>query len=212
VVSALLNKKADIKSRAPPGATVLHLAASNGDKEIVMTLLERGADPRERDNTGWTAAHRAAAEGHKDVVMMLLDADNDIEDRIGILSMLISLCPDDYIFPKLLGDTLCKEGNPQEAVAAYDLAIQLYPRNKSVKKVEEIEHGDVFCVGCKKKIKGIWYHCPAGDGFEVCQGCHDTPLGESHTFLTGHRLLAIPSEEYLHLVGLSETSKEEVNQ
>jgi len=127
-------------------------------------------------------------------------------------TMLISLCPDDYIFPKLLGDTLCIEGNPQEAVAAYDLAIQLDPRNKSVKKVEEIEHGDVFCVGCKRKIKGIWYHCPAGDGFEVCQGCHDMALGESHTFLTGHRLLAIPSEEYLHLVGLLETSKEEVNQ
>jgi ankyrin repeat protein len=200
VVRELLsNRRTDVKTRTPSGTTALHFAASNGHNEIVITLLSKGADSSERDNTGWTAAHRAAAGGHKTVVMTLLDVGKDVEHQIALLFMLVGKFEDDHIYPKLLGDTLCKAGNLDEALAAYDTATGLNPFNRNVLRISNIQHGGITCTGCRHSITGIWFHCVACDQLEMCSRCHDRQF---HSEDTGHQFMAIPSREWLRTAGL----------
>jgi ankyrin repeat protein len=204
VVKELLSaKKTDVKARTPSGTTALHLAASNGHNDIVMALLNKGADSNERDNTGWTAAHRAAAGGHKHVVMTLLHVDGDIEHQIVLLFMLVDKFPEDHIYPKLLGDTLCKSGNFDDAVEAYNAATGLNPFNKDACRIEDIQHGDVTCFSCQRKVTGIWYHCVSCDQLDMCDDCYNI---QSHSEETGHQIMAIPSRQWLQSAGLIDGS------
>lgn len=204
VVKELLsNKKTDVKARTPSGTTALHLAASNGHQDIVMALLHKGADPNERDNTGWTAAHRAAAGGHKKVVMTLLHVSGDIEHQIVLLFMLVDKFPEDHIYPKLLGDTLCKSGNFEDAVEAYNTATGVNPSNKGALRIEDIQHSDVTCFSCQRKVTGIWYHCVSCEQLEMCDDCYNI---QSHSEETGHQIMGIPSRQWLQSAGLIDGS------
>jgi ankyrin repeat protein len=49
----------------------VHVAASEGNEEVVKQLLENGADVEVKDSDGWTALHRAASEGHEEVIKLL---------------------------------------------------------------------------------------------------------------------------------------------
>jgi len=54
------------------GATALHIAAREGNSEIVKTLIEYGADIDSVDNENWTPLMRAAISGNKEIVDLLL--------------------------------------------------------------------------------------------------------------------------------------------
>ncbi|KAJ7271992.1 hypothetical protein B0H12DRAFT_1008394 [Mycena haematopus] len=56
-----------------PQETLLHIAARNGDKELVEWLDTHGADPEERDSRGLTAFHVALQCGHIPVVAYFLE-------------------------------------------------------------------------------------------------------------------------------------------
>lgn len=68
----------------------IHLAAWQGNAEIVKLLLERGADVNARGNGGRTALHYAIEHHHPDVVQLLVSHGADInvvDDERGLSAM-----------------------------------------------------------------------------------------------------------------------------
>lgn len=57
------------------GASLLHIAAKNGEVGLAKKLIDAGADVNAETTMGHTPLHRAAAKGHIDVVNILLDSD-----------------------------------------------------------------------------------------------------------------------------------------
>ena len=54
------------------GRSALHLAAANGDRELVEMLLSSGANPNVQNRVGETPLHFAAAHGHLETVRILI--------------------------------------------------------------------------------------------------------------------------------------------
>ena len=68
IVRTLLDAGVDVDSRRGDGATALHLAAFDGNAEVVEELLARGADLSLRDNVfDGTPAGWASAGGHENL-------------------------------------------------------------------------------------------------------------------------------------------------
>lgn len=63
--------------------TVLQMAASNGDTEVLKQIIEYGAEVNAIDGTYGTALKVAATFGHKEIVEMLLDSGADINLNAG---------------------------------------------------------------------------------------------------------------------------------
>ncbi len=80
-VMSLIERGADIHSRANYGMTALHWACMYGHTVVASLLLERGADIHSRDNNGWTALHRACRYGHTAVASLLLERGVNIRSR-----------------------------------------------------------------------------------------------------------------------------------
>ncbi|CAK9251837.1 unnamed protein product, partial [Sphagnum jensenii] len=67
-------KGADAKAADKYGETPLHLAAKNGEFDLVKYLVEeKGADAKAADKDGNTPLHRAAKNGKLDVVKYLVE-------------------------------------------------------------------------------------------------------------------------------------------
>jgi len=71
---ALLNRGAEIDTRADDGRTPLMLAASKGFADLVSFFLQKGADRSLTDNSGNTAAALASAKGSREVGSLLQNA------------------------------------------------------------------------------------------------------------------------------------------
>jgi ankyrin repeat protein len=71
---ALLDRGAEIDSRAEDGRTPLMLAASKGNADLVAFFLHAGADPALTDNSGATAASLASSKGNREVAALLQNA------------------------------------------------------------------------------------------------------------------------------------------
>jgi len=71
---ALLDRGAEIDSRAEDGRTPLMLAASKGNTDLVSFFLHEGADPSLTDKSGNTAASLASAKGSREVASLLRSA------------------------------------------------------------------------------------------------------------------------------------------
>ncbi|KAF7363616.1 hypothetical protein MSAN_01018700 [Mycena sanguinolenta] len=66
-----------------PQETLLHIAARNGDKELVKWLDAHSADLEERDSRGLTAFHVALQCGHVPIVAYFLE-EHPLEDSNGV--------------------------------------------------------------------------------------------------------------------------------
>ncbi|CAK9096807.1 Ankyrin-3 (ANK-3) (Ankyrin-G) [Durusdinium trenchii] len=66
--------KTGLEEANEEGFTALHVAAYEGDLELVGQLLEAGADQDKATNVGTTALHSATRGGHAEVVRFLLEA------------------------------------------------------------------------------------------------------------------------------------------
>jgi ankyrin repeat protein len=71
VARLLVEAGADVNASAAGGYTPLHLAASQGSREIVALLLESGANRETRCDQGKTAADYARERGHFQVAAIL---------------------------------------------------------------------------------------------------------------------------------------------
>ena len=59
MVEYLVAKGVDINEKNKNKWTALHLAASNGKKDMVEYLIAKGADIHAKNNEQWTALHFA---------------------------------------------------------------------------------------------------------------------------------------------------------
>lgn len=71
VLQLLLEKGANLSAPYNDGMTVLHLAASHGDKKFVQLLLESEVNKSILDKDGRTVLHWAAYGGHGTVQFLL---------------------------------------------------------------------------------------------------------------------------------------------
>ena len=75
IVRALINAGAFVNVKSQYGhRTPIHIAAENGDLEIVQALITGKADINLRDDIGSTPLHRAVSKGDLEVIRTLLDA------------------------------------------------------------------------------------------------------------------------------------------
>lgn len=73
------------------GRTGLHVAATNGNIQIVAILIKAGATIDQRDGLGETALHYAAEHDQVEIVKLLLDvgAAIDVQDRNGMTPLML---------------------------------------------------------------------------------------------------------------------------
>ena len=74
-VRALLACDADIGATARGGTTALHMAASNGRVDSVVTLLQAGADHRAQTDTGLSPRQLAERRGMLEAAAAAADED-----------------------------------------------------------------------------------------------------------------------------------------
>ncbi|NXW35375.1 RN5A ribonuclease, partial [Phaetusa simplex] len=80
-VQELLEKGADVNSKAGSGWTPLQSAVQAGLECLVKVLLDKGACPHARKDNGGTAFIEAAAVGNVNILKLLLDYGIDINDH-----------------------------------------------------------------------------------------------------------------------------------
>lgn len=81
-VESLVESGADVNAANASGQTPLHLAAANGDADMVRVLIEDGAEFDMPDSgAGLSALHVAAQCGHERVVDLLVRYGADLEAR-----------------------------------------------------------------------------------------------------------------------------------
>ncbi|EKD17225.1 uncharacterized protein L3040_008869 [Drepanopeziza brunnea f. sp. 'multigermtubi'] len=82
IAKALLNRGADVDlPTGDRGQTPLHLAAENGDEEMVRFLLNAGASIYARSDSKTTPFYRAARSGNLNVLRLLYDKGSDINAK-----------------------------------------------------------------------------------------------------------------------------------
>lgn len=59
----------DIDNKTLP---LLHVAAAEGNKDLLKTLIDVGVDVNEIDASGWPALHYAVCSGHFECAQLLL--------------------------------------------------------------------------------------------------------------------------------------------
>ncbi|GFR22359.1 hypothetical protein TNCT_213892 [Trichonephila clavata] len=74
VVKILLQEKNfHINDKGNDGFSLLHIAAQEGNLNIIKYLIDRGADVNSQNDAGSKPIHIAAREGHKDIVELFLN-------------------------------------------------------------------------------------------------------------------------------------------
>ncbi|KAF1514673.1 2-5A-dependent ribonuclease, partial [Eudyptes sclateri] len=80
-VLELLEKGADVNSKAESGWTPLQSAVQADDEDLVRLLLDKGACPHARKDNGGTAFIEAAIVGNVNILKLLLDRGLNINDH-----------------------------------------------------------------------------------------------------------------------------------
>ncbi|NXI71915.1 RN5A ribonuclease, partial [Anseranas semipalmata] len=80
-VLELLEKGADVNSKAGSGWTPLQSAVQAGDKDLVRLLLDKGASPHARRDNGATAFIQAAIVGQVEILEILFDCGFNINEH-----------------------------------------------------------------------------------------------------------------------------------
>ncbi|NXU30861.1 RN5A ribonuclease, partial [Thalassarche chlororhynchos] len=80
-VLELLEKGADVNSKADSGWTPLQCAVQRNDENLVQLLLDKGACPHARKDNGGTAFTEAAIAGNVKILELLLDRGLNINDH-----------------------------------------------------------------------------------------------------------------------------------
>jgi ankyrin repeat protein len=82
IVKLLIEQGAPADAKLPPNnGTALHLAAEEGELEMVKWLVAKKLDLTSTDSAGWTPLLRASAAGRTDVVKFLLAQGAQLDDN-----------------------------------------------------------------------------------------------------------------------------------
>lgn len=89
----LIEHGADIKSTGKDGTALLHIAADNGDKEMIEYLIGKGIPVNIRDKEDETPFMRAVLGDHRDAVLLLykLGAKINVQGRDGMTPLMLAL-------------------------------------------------------------------------------------------------------------------------
>ena len=85
------------KCRFDNGATLLHIAASNGFDEVVETLIKRGVALEAKDEDGWTPLHAAVYWGQESIIAKLLLGDASFHAETISGEDVLALAPNDNL-------------------------------------------------------------------------------------------------------------------
>jgi ankyrin repeat protein len=84
VVALLLQRGVNVNVRNSRGQTPLHIAAQNGQLDVVRLLLaSQQIDVNARDQQGSTPLHLASEKGHVEVVQLLVAHGARLDVRSG---------------------------------------------------------------------------------------------------------------------------------
>ena len=81
-------------NRFDNGATLLHIAASNGFNVVVDTLIKKGVDVEVKDEDGWTALHAAVYWSQESTIAKLLMGDASFNAETNGGEDVLALAPD----------------------------------------------------------------------------------------------------------------------
>jgi uncharacterized protein len=81
VIQLLRSDRATAYVAGPGGATPLHEAVFNNQKDTVVALLAGGANVNAAKQDGWTPLHFAAWRGNLDIAKLLVAAGANVEAR-----------------------------------------------------------------------------------------------------------------------------------
>lgn len=131
VVQGLIGHGADLDTRARDGATPLHYAAMNGDRDKAKLLIESGATIDVWDLAGRSPLHTAAVHGHVRVVEYLWDkAKRDLRDRSGRTVLhLAAMSGHKSVVKFLVNSEIDKEANDRNRRTALHLAAMAGKKN-----------------------------------------------------------------------------------
>ena len=82
------------KNRFDNGATLLHIAASNGFNVVVDKLINKGVNVEVRDEDGWTALHAAVYWAQESTIAKLLLGDASFNAETNTGEDVLALAPD----------------------------------------------------------------------------------------------------------------------
>ncbi|KAK3746366.1 hypothetical protein QZH41_006304 [Actinostola sp. cb2023] len=123
VKSLIESGMADVNAKNPAeGATALHAAAFEGNKDCMIYLLRCGARVNSRDDDGWTPLHAAVCGQDTSCVEMLLEAGcnsfTDNSDGYTPFQMAIELRNEKLLscFFKYIGDMFENETVPETSL------------------------------------------------------------------------------------------------
>ena len=80
-MQAMIDAGADVNTKDSFGGTPLHLAAKEGQAEVIPVLVKAGADVNAKTDEGGTPFHLAAQEGHAEVIPVLVKAGADVNAK-----------------------------------------------------------------------------------------------------------------------------------
>ncbi|HYM71365.1 MAG TPA: ankyrin repeat domain-containing protein [Stellaceae bacterium] len=91
-VQTLLSSGSSPNDTDENGRTGLHIAATNGNIQIVAILIKAGAKIDQRDKIGETPLHYAAERAHLEIIKLLLDvgAPVDTQDKNGMTPLMLA--------------------------------------------------------------------------------------------------------------------------
>ena len=81
ITISLLDAGASVHDKTESGATAVHIASSQGCKEVLSLLLEKHADVNMVTNEGWTALHYASIRGDENIITCLLEYGADVKSK-----------------------------------------------------------------------------------------------------------------------------------
>ncbi|CAH8667150.1 unnamed protein product [Heterobilharzia americana] len=143
-MEALYKAGADLDKLDAQGASMLHIAASNGYEEVTLFLLKRGAKIDLPDKDGWQAIHIAACWCHLEVVELLVNFGADIMAETKNGETVFDICEDFEMHNRLveikqeverrksrIEDLLSRPGKPRELLRRRS---STNPRSASIRR------------------------------------------------------------------------------
>jgi hypothetical protein len=74
------------------------------------------------------------SQGEASKVLEFESVANNVQNRIPLLTALLSLHPGDYVYPRLLADELWRESQTSDAAISYHMGIELDPMPRTHKR------------------------------------------------------------------------------
>ncbi|KAI6655224.1 Protein phosphatase 1 regulatory subunit 16A [Oopsacas minuta] len=119
------------KGKYDNGATLLHIAASNGFNEVVDTLLKKGIDLEVKDEDGWTALHAAVYWGQESTIAKLLLGEASFNAETNAGEDVLALAPNNNLKERI--ESMFTDYSKEKAKQFFESIDSLGPRARDAR-------------------------------------------------------------------------------